>query len=165
MRETVGRSSAPGEAITKGNRRICQESSQGLYITLIDACLDPEMGKVTYANAGHNPGLHYQAETRTIETLMPTGMPLGIDDEAVYGSRDLYFNPGDVLLLYTDGVTEAIDSAGEEFGLERLKSVLQVNGQKPVVEIIAEILREAENFTGAAPLFDDTTLVIFKRLS
>ena len=165
VRETAGRSSAPGDVLTQRNRRICQESSQGLYITLIYASLQPETGEVAYANAGHNPGLHYQAETQTIALLMPTGMPLGIDDEAVYTARDLHLKPGDVLLLYTDGVTEAMNPAGEEFGLEQLKSVLQANGQKPAGEIIAEILRVVENFTGDGAMFDDTTLVIFKRYS
>jgi sigma-B regulation protein RsbU (phosphoserine phosphatase) len=95
--------------------------------------------------------------------LTNTGMALGIQEEATYQQGSVQLNPGDFLVMYTDGVTEAMDAGDELFGMERLQRVLLVNQDKPAAEIASALESALDQFTGSLPPHDDITIVIVKR--
>ena len=99
----------------------------------------------------------------TVQTLANTGMPLGIDAEASWKRATVQFEPGDILLLYTDGVTDAQNAQGEFIDRGMLTNVIRDRLGAPAHELKEAILNEVHNFVGQAPQFDDITLVILKR--
>ena len=158
------KSGSPAVAISRANRLVAQESTDGLFVTLWYGRLNTNSGELTYVNAGHNPPLYYQAASGSVSSLNRTGMPLGIAAGAAYEEGQIQLQHGDFVLLYTDGVTEAMDSNQEEFGLERLRAVVRSNYDASAEELATAIETAVDNFTGSALPFDDFTLLIARRL-
>jgi sigma-B regulation protein RsbU (phosphoserine phosphatase) len=134
-----------------------------MFVTLFYALLDPQTGEITYVNAGHNPPLHCDGSCRQMTQLTRTGMALGIFEDAPYEQRTIRLEPGDFLLLYTDGVSEAFNPAEEQFGEPRLEAVLQSHAHASAGELVAAIEQAVEDFTGGAAPFDDVTMVAVRR--
>jgi len=164
IRANVSRAASPAEGITGANRQVCAESTRGLFVTLFFGLLDPATGDVTYVNAGHNPPLFYRAAEDDLTLLKATGMPLGIDTAAIYGQRMIHMQPGDFLVLYTDGITEAFDEKGQEFGMERLQQVVYDVRSASVAEIQSRLLRTVNDFIQNTAPTDDITVMVVKRL-
>ena len=166
VRASVTSTSVPADAIDHANQLICADSTDGMFVTLFYAQLDPTTGQMVYVNAGHNPPLLYRAKQEKLIKLTRTGMALGVFDGFVDISQsEAHMDLGDFLLLYTDGVTEAMDMDKREFGEERLRRIL-LNTRQASAERMAEALEEAvTNFTGAASPSDDITYLIVKRVS
>jgi phosphoserine phosphatase RsbU/P len=122
-------------------------------------------GLVLYANAGHCPPLHYVATTTTIEPLLPTGGILGVVHEQQFRIENINMKPGDVLLLFTDGITESFLQNGELYGEERLQEILRANAAKSAEEIAQILLDDVQAQTAGSRYSDDKTLVVIKRLS
>ena len=120
-------------------------------------------GKLRYINAGHNPPLVGRSNGQ-IELLASGGMPLGIMPMAEYEVGEIMLNSGDVLVVYSDGVSEANNLAEEEFGMDRLTDVLKANLQSTASGIRDKVESALSEFTGTAPANDDITLVIVKKL-
>lgn len=165
IRDAVRRSDSPAELINLANQRICRESTQGLYVTLAYALLDHVQGHITYVNAGHNPGFLYQTAQDRLDMLTPTGMPVGIDEHVNYQERNLELQSGDFILFYTDGITDAINQEGHEFGDDRLRKVVFDHRQDSAEALLTAVKTAVTDFTDNAPQFDDTTLVIVKRVT
>jgi sigma-B regulation protein RsbU (phosphoserine phosphatase) len=136
VRASVDQAATPLDGIRHANRLICTDSTYGFFVTLFYGLLDPARHELAYVNAGHNPPLVYQAATQTISRLIATGMPLGIEVDAAYEQHQLQFQPGDFIVLYTDGITEAIDPQEEMFGLERLEQLLLANCAASACELL-----------------------------
>jgi serine phosphatase RsbU (regulator of sigma subunit) len=132
------------------------------YVTAFIAALDPPTGQVSYTNAGHNPGLLVRADG-TIQLLEANGTPLGLFPAVEYQRVDVTLGRGDLLLLYTDGITEAANADYEEFGLERLQSVVLNHGREPLVALAVAIETAVEVFADGTPYGDDRTLVMLRR--
>ena len=134
------------------------------FITFFVGVLDPATGEITYVNAGHNPPILVH-RAGGVERLDSTGMILGILPNSEYEEKHCRLDPGDVVVLFSDGVTEAnrIDT-DEEFGEERLATVLAEVMGKPAKEIIDTIQQRLQAFTCGAPPFDDLTLVVARRI-
>jgi len=164
VRASVAPASTPAGGITQANTLISADAANGMFVTLFYAQLDPATGEFTYVNAGHNPPFHYRAKENELTELTRTGMALGIDPTFRYDQRRLTLAPGDIVLLYTDGVTEAPDAQQEEFGVERLMNIVREKRAASAAEIVASIHAALRAFTGDAPLFDDITSVVVKRL-
>lgn len=164
VRNSLARAATPQEGILQANRAICAESSHGLFVTLFYAQLDPASGEIIYVNAGHNPALLYRAGQGRLVALPNTGMPLGVEAEAEYSQRTAQLEPGDFLVLYTDGITEAIDGRREQYGEERLEQAILAAHQRPVDQVAAAIEADLGRFTGPTAPFDDVTLMIVKRV-
>ena len=164
VRVSVDRAASPAEGITYANRLICAENTGGLFVSLFYGLLDPQTGMLTYVNAGHNPPLHYRRSDKMVATLPGTGMPLGVDCELVYEQRTHQVAPGDVVLLYTDGVTEAVNARQEEFGPARLEQVLRDHPDAPALDVAGALERALNAFTGGATPVDDVTEVVVRRL-
>ncbi len=151
------------DAIDQANRLISADSTQSMFVTLFYAQLDPASGELVYVNAGHNPPLLYCVEQKKLMTLGRTGMPLGLFEHIDFDEGKARLDPGDFLVLYTDGVTEAMDRQLREFGEERLQHVLLDNRRAPAEGIAAAVEGDLNAFTGAAAPSDDITFVIVRR--
>jgi sigma-B regulation protein RsbU (phosphoserine phosphatase) len=155
---------APSDGIAYANRLITADSANSMFVTLFYIQLNAASGGVEYVNAGHNAPLLYCAASGDLAPLPRTGMPLGLDEAAPFGQRRLTLQPGDCLLLYTDGVTDALDPAEQEFGLDRLQAILREHGHRPAPALKAALKQALSEFIGAGEPFDDITVVVAKRV-
>jgi serine phosphatase RsbU (regulator of sigma subunit) len=163
IRANLHQVSSPAEGINQANHLICEESTRGLYVTLFYGQLNPDTGDLAYVNAGHNPPLFYNAATRTLKRLMPSGIPLGVVEDFEYKQSHITLGPGDFVFCYTDGITEAIDPDNQEFGLERLEKVILADRAASAKELMEAVERNVAEFTVTDTLFDDTTILVIKR--
>lgn len=147
----------------KVNNVMYRTTSSEKFITLFIAELDINARLLTYVNAGHNFPILTRGSGEQI-LLEKGGLPVGVVEKTNYEEGFIQFEPGDVLTVYTDGVTEAMNSREEEFGEERLMRVLQERSYLAAREIRDEVYREVLTFTGDRPQLDDLTLVVLKGL-
>ena len=146
------------------NERILSEARAGLFVTVFYAILNPESGELTYANAGHPPAYVLGAQpTAAPRALTKTGMALGVLETERWGQNTVVLDPGETLLLYTDGVTEAAGPAGTMFGSQRLLQVAEETTRRSAGELAGAIMTALDRFAGSAPQIDDITLVIVGR--
>jgi GAF domain-containing protein len=164
VRTAVDQGHTPAETIVQTNRLVAQESTNGLFVTLIYARLEPVTGWLAYVNAGHNPALHYRAATGELTELVGTGIPLGILAEVPYAERQAQLGPGDVVVFYTDGVTEAMNTVNEEFGMVRLREAVLTSANRSAEEVAAAIEAAVQDFARSTSPFDDLTLMVVRRL-
>jgi serine phosphatase RsbU (regulator of sigma subunit) len=150
----------PEKAMEATNRRILADTHGGLFITLFYGILDPKTGEFTYCSAGHHPAYLLRAKDRLIEELGRTGIPLGVEEETTWTQQRINFEQGDTLVLYTDGVTDALNDKEQFFGQECLQEVLYKHFGKPVKEMRESLLSEVNNWIGHAQQFDDITLML-----
>ncbi len=152
------------EAVERANDVILADARSDMFVTVFHAILDPHEHRLTYVNAGHNPPLHYRAATNDVVTLKGHGMALGVMPNISLSEHTLVLEPGDIVLMYTDGVTDTFDQAEQEFGAERLAELLLLNADKTPDDLVAEIKRAITEFAGESVQFDDITLVAVKRM-
>lgn len=145
------------------NKYLTENTPANRFITLFIAELDPLTGEITFINAGHNPPLICRADG-TLELLESGGLPLGLMGFAEYESGQAQIGSGDVLFIYSDGVSEANNLAEDEFGMERLKDVIRANVGRSANGIRDKVENALSDFTGTAAPNDDITLVIVKKL-
>jgi phosphoserine phosphatase RsbU/P len=154
---------AVAEMTGRLSEAISRRTGPDRFITFFLLLLDPPTGEVEYTNAGHNPGLLLHPDG-SIEELGSHGLPLALFPGKPYGSSKLVLKPGDLVCLYTDGVTEANNPAGEEFGMPKLKEFLAQQVNKAAPDIEAGLARVLEEHAQGEPFADDRTLVMVKRL-
>lgn len=152
----------PDLICAKISRRLFMKTPPERYVTAFIAALDPGTGRLTYTNAGHNPGLLVRRDG-TVQRLEANGLPIGLFPVVEYGRVDVTLEPGDVLVLYTDGITEAANPDNDEFGLDRLQAVVQKHAQEPLVALAVAIETAVEVFADGTPYGDDRTLVMLRR--
>lgn len=136
---------------------------RGTFVTLVCVVLDYERHEVRYANAGHNPPLHVSA-SGTVTRLTARGLPLGAVREATYPAETVPLAPGDTLVLYTDGVTEAMDAERRQFGEERLEALVRAHHAEPAAQLVERVLSAVREHAGSAPASDDVTVLVVRRL-
>jgi sigma-B regulation protein RsbU (phosphoserine phosphatase) len=160
-------SAQPGslvELTTALNRFACEHSSGGRrFTTAFLAEYDPRSGTLTYINAGHNAPI-LQRANGTVERLDRGGLPLGIMLDNAYDAGTVVICPGDMLVIFTDGLIEALNAAGEEYGEGRLLANILANRRCDAKETIARITRVLESFVGMAPQHDDITCLIARKI-
>jgi sigma-B regulation protein RsbU (phosphoserine phosphatase) len=167
VRASVAHAPSPADAITQANKLVCADAANGMFVSLFYGQLDPATGQIIYVNAGHNPPLLYRAADDTLTELGRTGVLLGVDESLTFEQRSLRLDPGDFILLYTDGVTEAADAqsgASQEFGGDRLRRVLLAHRRAGATQIVAALAEAITSFVGATPQWDDITVVMVKRV-
>jgi serine phosphatase RsbU (regulator of sigma subunit) len=150
------------ETISAVNKYLAENIPPNRFVTLFYAELDPESGAVSFLNAGHNPPLIVHA-AGTVEQLASGGLPLGIKADADYREGRTHMQMGDVLVIYSDGVTEAASPSGEEFGPTRLYEVVSRNVDASAAGIRDRIESALTKFSQGTKAADDITLVIVKR--
>lgn len=168
LSKTIIRASAlearsPAQALRRANDLLVADSSSGMFVTVFYGVLDVRDGVFTYANAGHNPPLLARAGGGAPERLAADGMILGVVEDIDLEEKQVRMNTGDVLLMYTDGLTDAINEHEEEFGADRLARCLADAQDRPAESLIQHIDREVAAHVGGQPQFDDYTLVAVKR--
>ena len=158
----------PAAVLEKIDSFIAAEMPKGMFVTMFYAVLDLQTKEMKCASAGHTPGLVYRLAENKLIRLNPKGLPLGLTFSVSGQKRDsLTFQmaEGDLLVLYTDGVTECLNPQGEQFGLNRLTEFLQTNGHLNSDLIAKSLDQKLLEFSGRAEPKDDITLVIFKQLT
>lgn len=150
------------EAIQRANNLISQDARSGMFVTLFYAMLDSKRKRLNYVNAGHNPPLLLKASAGGIILLRAKGIALGVMDKAELEERELELASNDIIILYTDGVTDAINEKEERFGQERLIEVIAQGTNLSAQDLIDKIKEEVTVFARGQPQFDDFTLVILK---
>ncbi len=145
--------------LQKVNRLLFESTEPGKFVTAFYGVLDAKNRVFTFSNAGHNPPLLLHADGRA-EWLTEGGLALGVLEDTTYEERPTPLTTGDVLVLYTDGVTEAANEHEEEFGVERLEALVRANAKRPAAEIVEAIRTQVNDFTGERHLNDDLTLLV-----
>ncbi len=152
----------PEQVCERVSRRLFQRTPPEKYATAFLASVDGKSGLVRFANAGHNPALLVRSGGET-QWLGSTGVPLGLLPQATYTSDQVELMPGDLLVLYTDGITEANNAAEEEYGGQRLEAVCRANRRAALPALQAAIDRDLDAFTHGVPYADDRTIVMLRR--
>jgi sigma-B regulation protein RsbU (phosphoserine phosphatase) len=150
------------EIVARFNTEICSVSDGERYVTLLLAEVDADKRIVRYVNSGHLPGLLFRARTGTVELMESCCPPIGFFPEQLRELASENLNTGDVLVFYTDGVTEAENASQEEFGVERLSAIVQRDFSLSAEELVANILAGAASFCADAGFQDDVTILVVK---
>ncbi len=153
--------SDPAVALMRANRWITRDSESGMFVTIFYGILDIEHGTLCYTCAGHNPPLLMRADGSSQELSTP-GIALGIIDNITLTSSMVTINPGDTLVCYTDGVTESFDDADQQYGVTRLKHVIQRTMPHPSASIVTAIADDVAAFSEGR-IYDDVTLLVIQR--
>ena len=154
----------PSFALSLVNERILSDTRNGMFVTTFYGVLEPDTGRLRYVNAGHNPPYLLSGQKgKPVDQLRPTGMALGVDENASWNQKIARFTPGDMLVLYTDGVTEAQDRAGRYYGEARLLEVIRPLRSHPAEQVLEAIMADLRRFTSGSPQADDVTLIVVRR--
>jgi len=151
MLEMVGRLNTEIHSVSDGER----------YVTLLVAKIDAHRRTLRYVNCGHNPALLFRATTGTLTRLNSSCPPIGLSPEEVCELASADLSPGDMLVFYTDGVTEAVNRFGEEFGMERLSATVRRGSSLSAEDLMVDIYNSAANFCGDN-FNDDVTILVVK---
>jgi sigma-B regulation protein RsbU (phosphoserine phosphatase) len=153
----------PAAALKKLNDLLVERSRRGMFATVLYMKLDSEGGRMTASNAGHLPPLVKKADG-TVKKFSPAGgSPLGILPGMEFGQEDLALGPGDTVILYTDGIIEAMNARDELYGYERFEELIRKSPSDPDA-LTSAIISDINRFTGLSPQHDDMTLVCFGAL-
>ena len=151
----------PAAAVTIMNRALCRRGLESRFVTLMFGVVTPG-GEMTYCNAGHNPPMVVGASG--VRRLEVGGPVVGLLEFAPYDQETVQLVPGDTIIIFSDGVSEALNSAGEEFGDDRLQAVVQPVRQQPAAEIVDRLVAAVREFTRGAPQSDDITAMAVRYL-
>jgi sigma-B regulation protein RsbU (phosphoserine phosphatase) len=158
----LARDTDPVTSLREANRSIFLDSKTSMFVTLFYAILDPQKRRLTFVNAGHNPPLLFSSGSPGVSLLNANGIAPGMIDEVDREPVEVTLSPGDVVVLYTDGVTEAANEHDEEYGIGRLSALVEASKGLPAKEIISAIVQDVRRFTGKRPQSDDITLMVLK---
>jgi sigma-B regulation protein RsbU (phosphoserine phosphatase) len=156
-------SDSPAEAVTKVHKLFIHSIRFTTFVTFFVGTFDPTAKVLSYCNAGHNPPmiLHNERNTRSPLTwLQPTGAAIGLIEEGEYEEETVELHDGDLLVMYTDGVTEAVNPQNEAFGRERLTAAIKRVHRDTPKDMVREIREVLETFGGGKPLDDDATVMV-----
>jgi phosphoserine phosphatase RsbU/P len=158
FRATAGTGSTPGEILARLNTEICRDNESCMFVTFFCAILNIRTGQVDYSNGGHN--LPYYLRRDGVSPLEnPGGRALGLVAQSPYASGRMVLSPGEALLLYTDGVTEAMDSRERLYSDQRLAQFLGTQRGSAARTIVGNLVGDVRHFAGAAPQSDDITVL------
>ncbi len=172
MCRSVLRAQAAGQhsaaiALQQLNAQLFPDIREDMFISMAYAILDRESSNVTLCRAGHDAPLHYCAKDRTLTKINPPGMALGIDSGGVFNrvTTDFFLTlaTNDCLILYTDGVTEALDRHGMEFGMENVYRSILASASEGANGIITKLTDDLRSFVGTHPQHDDITLIVIRK--
>ncbi|HEU4400964.1 MAG TPA: SpoIIE family protein phosphatase [Candidatus Polarisedimenticolia bacterium] len=152
----------PDETMVRLNRLLYSRIPSNRFITFFYGVLDPARHSLTYVNAGQNPPLLLRSGGR-VTRLIQTGRPLGLFETAAYKVETVTVDPGELLICYSDGVTEGLSPSEEEFGEERLAAIVAAGCGSPASDLVRRITVEIDAHHAGSPRLDDITLVVLKR--
>jgi sigma-B regulation protein RsbU (phosphoserine phosphatase) len=164
LRTLVDEALEPTELMSRLNAQICRHSPASRFITLFYAVYEPSTGRLSYVNAGQNPPL-VRRRGGNYEKLAATGVALGMFDQSTYSAVDTFLDPGDTLVLYSDGITEAEDPSGQPLEEAGLENIVASYSSFSAAEIGTAVLKAVEVHAKASRFGDDLTILILKRYS
>ena len=158
---------SPADVLQKVNRQLYPDIKEDMFISMAYLVLDHVRGGVTLARAGHDAPLLYQQKSQNVTPLKTPGMVVGIDSGDVFDrlTTDVAvpLERNDCILLYTDGITEALDNDGNEFGLERTIGSVQSSAKEGAQAIVTRLIDDLRNFVGSTPQNDDITMIAIRK--
>ncbi|HUG54050.1 MAG TPA: GAF domain-containing SpoIIE family protein phosphatase [Vicinamibacteria bacterium] len=157
-------SSSPAEVLGRVNRELSADNERAMFVTAFLGCLDLRTGEVVFANGGHNPPYRLEPGGGLTPVTGGHGAALGILEGYLYETASLTLAPGEGLVLFTDGVTEALDPAGEQFSEERLEAHLRTLTTTPAVDVVGRTFDVVRAFAASAPASDDITVMSLRYL-
>lgn len=149
------------DCIKRANNMLFKSTDTSKFVTLFFGILDTEKHTLTYCNAGHNEPIYFQQEQKI--KLDKGGMLLSIFEHIDYDEEEILFDKGSILVVFTDGITEAMNEHQEEYGDERLEDLIERNSTSTSKELVTKILSDVQNFASGVPQFDDITLMVVRR--
>ncbi|MCZ6602713.1 MAG: SpoIIE family protein phosphatase [Planctomycetota bacterium] len=160
------RNPSPADTLRKVNRALSRDMRRGMFVTAVYMVLDPRENIVRVSNAGHNPLLHYRARSGKVEEINPRGIALGFDKGPVFDSTldeiSVKLEPGDRIVAYTDGVVEALNAKGEEFGEERLERFVRDSAHEDSKRLVHNLIAALEKHQEGTEQSDDITITTFR---
>ncbi len=167
LRSQAAGNPSPADVLQKVNRQLYPDIKEDMFISMAYLILDHVQGTVMLSRAGHDAPILFDNAAGTATPVKPPGMVLGIDSGSVFdritGDFALTLNRGDCLLLYTDGVTEALDGNGDEFGPDRMIESVRASAPEGAPAVITRLIDELRSFVGAQPQNDDITLIAIRK--
>jgi phosphoserine phosphatase RsbU/P len=167
LRAEAARNPSPADVLRKVNRQLYPDIKEDMFISMAYLILDHQHDGVTLARAGHDAPLLYKGHSQTVTPVKSPGMVVGIDSGNVFDRLTVDFavplERDDCLVLYTDGVTEALNADGDEFGLDRMIQSVRASATDGAQTIVKSIIEEVRNFTGSCPQNDDITLIAIRK--
>jgi serine phosphatase RsbU (regulator of sigma subunit) len=154
---------SPAKTLSRTNHLVMEDTQSPLFLTAFFSTLDTASGRVTFANCGHEQPLWLHAESGEIEPLEARGLLIGAFPDILPEEKEIEMAPGDYLIFFTDGATEARNEKGEFFGNEGLEETIAMKNWTGPDQLLEAIVEAVETFTGATPQSDDLTLVVVQR--
>ena len=155
---------APGDVLSEVNTMLTENNETMMFVTLVYVLYDPETGSLTYANGGHCNPLVVHPDGSSEELALTGGVALGVMPGLGYQEDQSTLSPGDTLILYTDGVSEAMNAEGEEFGVERLQQLFVNQPPSSARMAIETVMQGVSDFAGGTPQSDDVTCLVLRRV-
>lgn len=163
LRASANVGGSAGEIVARANQVISQDAADGMFVTVFFGVLDPQRRLFSYVNAGHNYPYLLRASDRELVELRGGNLAVGIIADFPYSTREIELQDNDLILLYTDGVTEATNAENELFGDARLLEIVQHTGAAGARQVIRTLSAQLSAFTGSHPQSDDITVVALKQ--
>lgn len=167
LRSVAPGRTSPSQVLAAVNRQLFPDIREDMFISMAYGILDEATGKLTISRAGHDPALLFRRESEAVELIRSPGLALGVDGGAVFErvtqDQEIELHPGDCVLLYTDGVREAVGLDDEEFGMERMSNAFKAAAPLGSEAILLRMQEELRQFTGEGPQMDDITLVAIEK--
>ncbi len=167
LRAEARGSLSPADVLRKVNRQLYPDIKEDMFISMAYMILDQRNSSATLSRGGHDAPLLYRAATGEVTTLKPPGMALGIDSGSVFdrvaADVSIPLEPGDCIVFYTDGITEALDAQGDEFGPERMVRSVQASAPESAAAVIARLTADVRTFASGHPQNDDITLIVVRK--
>ncbi len=167
LRQIAPDRESPAEALRRLNAQLYPDIKEDMFISMAYVIIDRRDANIRLARAGHDAPVVYRAATGEIEIVKPPGMAVGIDSGVAFNKSTLDFSlplaAGDCLVLYTDGVTEALDRAGDEFGVAAMKRAIQASAPEGAAAVVRRVAEEVRAFVGDYAQHDDITLIAIKK--
>ncbi len=167
LRAEAARNPSPADVLRKVNRQLYPDIKEDMFISMAYLVLDHHQNSVTLARAGHDAPLWYQRQSQIVTPVKSPGMVVGIDSGSVFDRLTVDFaiplERNDCLVLYTDGLTETLDSEGDEFGVDRMMESVRASANDGAQGIVKRIIEDVREFTGSVPQNDDMTLIAIRR--
>src|SRR5690606_20466139 len=153
----------PSEALQQVNRFIREDQATPLFLSAFYAVLDTDIHCLTYANAGHNPPIWLKQETGELELLKARGIVLGAFDSFIPEQHLCFLQPGDFVVFFTDGITEARNASGDFFDDEGLEAIISARPWASAQELLTAIISTVDEFSAGTSQADDFTVVVMRR--
>jgi serine phosphatase RsbU (regulator of sigma subunit) len=156
------RNPSPEATLQLVNHHLIEMSHSGMFVTLLYGILDIS-GRFDYCRAGHPYPLVFDEHLQLVDTISSSGMPLGITNDIVLDAQTAIIPLGGLLVIYTDGMSEALDARGNQFGIERLVNILPEIGNLPAEQVCTQLWKHVQEFVGGQPQSDDFTVIVIRR--